>query len=113
MKKKRKIDPTKDQSRVSPEGQEAGRMMAALAEHSIKKHIGLADKRCATCAFRVGAVPNGCVQTMSDVVKCIVELREFNCHYDKNRRCEGYKAVMLDRKDLPPGQTPWEFSEPD
>jgi hypothetical protein len=113
MPKKRKVDPTQDQSRVSPAGREAGLVLAALAEHSIKKHIGLTDKRCKTCALRAGTVPNGCYQTIADVVKCLVEKRDFNCHYDTTRQCEGFKAAMLERKNLPAGVTPWKFSDPD
>lgn len=64
-------------------------------------------------AFRAATVPNGCYQTMKDAVKCIVQKHDFNCHYDKNKKCEGYEAVMLERKNLPPGQIPWDFSEPD
>ncbi len=108
-----KIDPTKDQRRVSPEGRMIGRQLAALADHNIKAKVGLADKRCGTCALRVGTVPNGCAQTMADVVKCIVERQDFSCHQDKSRRCAGFAAVILSRKDVEAGLCPWDFSPPD
>jgi hypothetical protein len=112
-KKKKKIPPELDQSRVSPEGREVGNMLADLAEHSIKSAIGLVDKRCSTCAFRRGTVPNGCITAMSDAMKCLIQKHDFKCHHNKSKQCAGFAAAMLQRKNIPAAIVPWDFSETD
>lgn len=58
-------DPTKDHSRVSPEGRAIGaqwvRMVEPIIAHLVAE--GEPDERCKSCAFRLGTVPNGCLQT--------------------------------------------------
>lgn len=106
-----------DHHRVSPEGRAAGEQTAILADKCVAKleAQGEPDERCKTCALRAGTVPNGCAQTQSDVMKCIVERKPFLCHQDLRSPCYGWYAVTAMTKGaLPAGTTvPWEFSPPD
>jgi hypothetical protein len=115
-------DATKDHKRVSPEGKRIGALMARIAEREVGSLAlqGEPDERCASCAFRVGTVPNGCIQTQSDVIKAVAEDVPFLCHaHRKQVICWGWFAArrVVDRMErargekLPPA--PWEFSPPD
>lgn len=56
---------------------------------------------CASCAFRPGSVPNGCVTTVADAMKCLFEGKTFWCHYGKRddgrpaHICAGWKASTI------------------
>lgn len=117
-------DPTKDHSRVTPLGKQMGQAMAKLADRMCEQLAadGEPDDRCKSCAFRLGTVPNGCIQTQSDVLKAVSEDVPFLCHQGKPGQrsiCHGWFAmrVLVGRledatgKGLPP--CPWEFSPPD
>jgi hypothetical protein len=103
-----------DHHRVTPEGREAGQQHARLCEKAISK-IGEPDERCKTCAFRAGTVPNGCLQTQLDVLKCVVEKKPFMCHHDLSMPCFGWYAISAAiAGKIPPGMTvPWDMSPPD
>lgn len=55
--------------------EEEPRLLAIFAEHGLE----LAP-RCSDCALRAGTTPNGCVETLMDVIKCSVEQKQFWCH---------------------------------
>lgn len=111
---------TKQHHRVSPEGEVFGASMARIAEKIIAYAAtrGLPDQRCASCAFRPGTVPNGCLQTQNDAFKAVLEGVPFMCHASPNNsdycygwaaaRCALYKAGLP--KSIP---VPWDFSPPD
>lgn len=115
-----------DHHRVSAEGKAIGATMARLADSECRSLAaeGETDERCKTCAFRLGTVPNGCIQTQCDAVKAVTEDVPFMCHAHQDRNghydriCHGWFAVrrIADRaeaagKVLP--KAPWEFSPPD
>ena len=111
-----------DHHRVSPEGLKLGAQMAHLADKSsaILALQGEPDKRCKSCAFASGTVPNGCLQTQFDVLKAVVERKPFMCHQPNNNVCHGWYASVVALKQaekekgpLPDMSCPWEFSPPD
>ena len=120
-----KADPTKDHSRVSPQGRAIGAQLARIADKGAQLLAaeGESDERCKSCAFTAGTVPNGCLQTQMDAIKAVVESVPFMCH-QANRKgdvCAGYYAsrVLLRRASQVSGQPvpvdacPWDFSPPD
>lgn len=118
-------DPTRDHSRVSPEGRAMGAQLARLADRSCTAlaQQGEADDRCKSCAFRAGTVPNGCLQTQMDALKAVVENVPFHCHQHdrKGSVCHGWYAaqVAIKQAERARGQkrpaitVPWDFSPPD
>jgi hypothetical protein len=118
------MDATKDHSRVTPEGKALGFNLVRITEPTIAALVneGEPDERCKSCAFRLGTVPNGCIQTQGDALKCVVEGVPFMCHQHdrKGWTCHGWYAarVAIQRADKARGTTlavtcPWEFSPPD
>ena len=117
------MSPTKDHSRVSPEGRKLGEQMVRMTgpwiEHLARE--GEADERCKSCAFRAGTVPNGCIQTQMDVLKAVVEDVPFQCHQadKKGLICHGWFAARyaINQSQKSKGalelSCPWEFSPPD
>lgn len=111
-------------NRVSPEGRAAGFQLAMLTEPAIADLVreGEADDRCKSCAFRLGTVPNGCLQTQLDALKAVVEDKLFMCHQQDRvgKVCHGWFAarVAIDRAEIARGSKfaaacPWDFSPPD
>jgi hypothetical protein len=103
-----------DHKRVTPEGRAIGFNLVRMTEPAIAdlERQGEPDERCKTCAFRLGTVPNGCLQTMADAMKCALEGVPFHCHQDLRKPCHGWFAA---RYALNGATTncPWEFSPPD
>lgn len=116
---------TRAHNRVTPEGRAMGDQLVRLTEPTIQRLAaeGEPDERCKSCAFRPGAVPNGCLQTQMDALKCVVEDVPFLCHQTnrKNWPCHGWYAarVAINRAEKARGKPvelakcPWEFSPPD
>lgn len=112
-----------DHSRVSPEGRRAGEKLSRMTDTEVGKLIAEGewseDERCATCAFRHGTVPNGCLQTQLDAFKAVVEKKAFGCHVARDgmpagtHACMGWFAAVQRFKKLPEIRCPWEFSPPD
>lgn len=74
------------------------------------------DERCASCAFRSGTIPNGCLQTQMDVFKSLMEQEAFFCHAVETpgtKVCMGWFASVQALKDKPPVKCPWPYSPPD
>lgn len=113
------VDPTKDHSRVSPEGRKIGEMIADRfdrAQAILADQGEPDDERCKSCAGRRGTVPNGCLVTMADLTKALIERVPFLCHqHDKRGEpCHAWYAIAATTKSPPPGTTvPWDFSPPD
>lgn len=113
-----------DHKRVSPEGKALGEQMARMADSCIAKLAaeGETDDRCKSCAFRLGTVPNGCIQTLMDAMKAVIEDVPFLCHQAdrKGCPCHGWYAVrvQMNRVQRIKGKfevekCDWEFSPPD
>lgn len=78
-----------------------GKSAARLAELGRQRleSLGLADVKaprlrdemCKTCACQPGTVPNGCLQTQLDFLKCAHEGIPFLCHAPKDGKlCAGW-----------------------
>ncbi len=111
-------------NRVTPEGRAIGEQMVRLTEPAIQRLAaeGEPDERCKSCAFRLGTVPNGCLQTQGDAMKCVVEGVPFLCHQSdrKGFPCHGWFAarVAINEAEKKRGtklevECPWPFSPPD
>lgn len=110
-------------NRVTPEGRKVGEWISRRCDTEVGKLIAEGewdkDERCASCAFRYGTVPNGCPQTMLDVVKSVMEKQTFSCHVARDgyeagvHPCMGWFATMQAVKDKPIRKVDWEFSKPD
>lgn len=106
-----------DPERVTPLGKEYGENLVRLIEPEIAKLAadGEPDERCTTCALRTGTVPNGCIQTLADLTKCIFERETFYCHQHKDRDgnptkvCHGWFAAVATTKARPV-KMPWQYS---
>ena len=116
--------PTRDHSRVSPEGRAMGAQMVRMTEPWIAElaRNGEPDERCKSCAFRAGTVPNGCLQTQMDALKAVVERVPFLCHQHGRQRmpCHGWFAAQVAIRQteavkgpMPITKAPWDFSPPD
>jgi len=103
----------------TPEGRELGANLARFcdaAEIEKRKAYPNFPKRCGTCAFRLGTIPNGCHETQMDALKCVMERVPFICHeyiaaeplIVNGRPCAGW-AMMRD--DSPPVEAFWPFSD--
>lgn len=105
-----------DPARVTPEGRLLGAKLVEWFEPHIEDLVALGnpDKRCKTCAFRAGTIPNGCPQTQMQVLKCVLEQDEFHCHSRHDEQgepmlCYGWVAatdLALRRKEKP-HKCPW------
>lgn len=104
-------------NRPSDEGRAVGKELARLAdaaEAETLKRFPNAKVRCKSCAFRAGTFPNGCLATVGDALKCVLEQRPFYCHEkpaneNPTELCAGYAAAMLTRVDTKPIKAPWPF----
>lgn len=110
----------REHNRVSPEGKKMGEQMARLCDRESKKFIAegewTEDERCASCAFRLGTVPNGCLQTQLDVMKAVMEHEAFFCHMvdtPGTKVCAGWFASVQAVKHKPKVICPWPYSPPD
>lgn len=64
-------------------GRKVGAMLARLAdaaELELRPSFPDMHQRCNDCAFRSGTRPNGCLETVLEASKCVVEGRPFYCH---------------------------------
>lgn len=67
----------------SPEGRVLGEQLARLtdkAEPALRAQFPNHKERCKRCAFTQGTVPNGCLPTVMDVLKCVIDDIPFHCH---------------------------------
>jgi hypothetical protein len=77
------------------DGWAAGAHLARFAEQAIGNGP---DRRCEDCAFRKGTDPNGCVSTVMDALKCVMERTPFLCHHEDAAGnlppCAGWVAMV-------------------
>jgi len=67
----------------SPEGREMGLHLAQwtdVAEPAYRRAHPSARERCGECAFRRGSIPNRCLPTVANALKCAFEGEIFYCH---------------------------------
>lgn len=103
-----------------------GEIIATLtdrAEPAVRLQFPNHQERCKSCAFKHGTYPNGCLPTVMDAVKAIVENVPFMCHqkFDANGNptelCAGYAIAMaeIQKHPLPDAlkkaTADWEFSK--
>lgn len=100
-------DPTKDHTRVSPQGKAMGANVARIVERGRSRLAAqgltglnlpaLRDDMCKSCAGRLGTVPNGCLQTQMDILKAANEGRPFLCHAPRDGKlCAGWAAARAE-----------------
>lgn len=68
---------------------------------------------CGSCAFRRGTLPNGCLTTLADAFKCVMEQETFLCHEEEpiGRACGGWAILRgASPKDSGPVEMPWGYS---
>jgi hypothetical protein len=107
-------------NRVCEKGKAIGNQMARLCDQEVGKLIAEGeydkDQRCDSCAFRLGTIPNGCLQTQMDIMKCVLEHEPFFCHAVENpgtKVCQGWFASVQAAKKSPKVICPWPYSPPD
>lgn len=120
----------KDHSRVTAEGRalgsigtrlaDLGRVRLEAAGLTDLKFPRLRDEMCRTCACQAGSVPNGCLQTQMDFLKCVVEGTPFLCHAPHDGKlCAGWARARAQvvATPLPPEVVAlvatWKLSPPD
>jgi hypothetical protein len=111
-------------NRPSPEGRMLGEQLARLtdkAEVEARSKFPNHSRRCKSCAFTAGTVPNGCLPTVMDALKCVVDGTPFHCHQHFDDKgiptdlCAGWGIATMAadenlRKRLGPIVGDWELS---
>lgn len=101
----------------SADGATLGRIMAKWcddAEPRARLRMPELPPRCNSCALRLGIhLANQSPATQMDMLKCVVEGREFHCHEParEGHLCSGWAMFMLAKDDAEFGTVPWEFSD--
>lgn len=93
----------------TPEGRLLGAELARLTdveEARLRERFPHHHRRCGDCALRAGTDPNGCPETLMDVVKALAENVPFYCHKAVGPDgapkilCAGY-AILTGQKARP------------
>ena len=98
------------------EGAELGKLMAKFcddAEPKARLRMPELPPRCNSCAFREGKhLANSSPFTQMDVLKCVIEGREFHCHEPAREGdlCSGWAMMMLAKDEPDFGAVPWDFT---
>jgi hypothetical protein len=112
---------TQKRNMPSPEGRALGEQLGRLADAAeTDMRSKLPDgfpERCASCAFRPGTFPNGCLETVMDALKCTMEGKMFYCHHGKpdaegrhTDPCIGYLVSRASVYGTEPLEVPWKYS---
>lgn len=92
----------------SEAGRALGEQLARLTDIELAKDLPAHPaqlQRCDECAFRSGTTPNGCVETIMDAVKCMLEREPFYCHKvaaadgEPRRLCGGWVAMTCNPEE--------------
>jgi hypothetical protein len=111
-------------NRPSPEGRVLGMELARLTDKSgqaAREKFPNHKARCKSCAFTAGTVPNGCLPTVMDALKCVVDGTPFHCHQQFDDRgvptdlCAGWAIASMAADDalrerMSPFVDNWELS---
>jgi len=95
-------------NRPEPLGQALGQQLARFADQEKE----LFPPRCASCAFRAGTFPNGCLTTTANAMKCVIEREPFYCHEHRavdgtpTQLCRGW-AMLAKGPEI--ATAPWPF----
>lgn len=98
-----KLDGTDLLNVPSAEGAELGEQLARFAdmeEPRVLAQFPGIKPRCNDCAFRRGTLPNQCLPTVMDALKCVVESSPFYCHKgiqegdEPKRLCGGFQLLF-------------------
>ena len=114
------IPPGRRLNRPTPEGIAAGAELARLCDIAAAEQLAqdpgaVLPERCSSCAFRLGTIPNGCLSTIGDAVKAVMERVPFWCHQhmkpdgEPTQLCSGWRLMF--RPDAEPVRVPWPFSD--
>ena len=80
--------------------QDIGENIARITEPAIAMlaAIGLPDERCRACTFRAGSLSNGCLNTVLDAIKCVMEGHRIECRDGRRtgETCHGWLAARVD-----------------
>lgn len=112
----------KERNRPSQDGRAVGENLARFAdveEEKWRKELGFVPARCASCAYRKGTYPNGCLSTVADAMKCTMERNPFMCHHGVKLKgpkseqkpltiCAGW---LLLHSGTPPVEAPWPYND--
>jgi hypothetical protein len=105
-----------------PLGAEAGshlaRFVAAERAAHPERYRNLTEP-CGTCAFRAGTLPNQCLATVADALKCVMEGDRFLCHEspvdadgEHTGVCMGWAVLRgATPKRDEPLKMPWDYSD--
>lgn len=124
----KEVPPGFSRNLPSPEGEALGRELARLIGPEIarvrREHPDLPGP-CNTCAFKLGSIPNRCLSTVADALKCVMEHEPFMCHerYEgcdpdgkggdpegERLVCMGWMAaVSAGEPDRKPVEMPWPY----
>lgn len=102
----------------TPEGRILGEQLSKLydeREPEVRASIPDIPDRCATCAFRGETIPNGCLPTVMDALKCIIEGHPFMCHAgmrdgEPTAVCAGW-VVCVGSRPIGIDRAFWKFSD--
>lgn len=111
-------------NRPSPEGRMLGEQLARLtdnAEREARAKFPNHKERCKSCAFTRGTFPNGCLSTVMDALKCVVDGTPFHCHQHFDEKgvptdlCAGWAMASMAadgslRERMKPIVDDWELS---
>lgn len=120
MKRTEKLTP----NRPSPEGQLLGKELARLTDKSesvLRAKFPNHKARCKSCAFTAGTFPNGCLPTVLDALKCVMDGTPFHCHQEFDDKgvptdfCAGWAIASMAvddslRERMKPIVDDWELS---
>jgi hypothetical protein len=107
-------------NRPCPTGRALGEQLARFTEMESTAHYQRFPddpEMCASCAFRPGTVPNGCLTTVTDALKSVVEMSSFVCHSPERLiagkpglPCQGWAILVCASSGGGPIAMPWPFS---
>jgi hypothetical protein len=107
-------------NRPTPEGRLIGKELARLtdqAEPGVLAKFPDHARRCNSCAFTANTLPNGCLPTVMDALKCVMEGEIFYCHQPKpgpdgrpTTPCAGWMMALDAVGNKKPIPTPWPYS---
>lgn len=91
-------------NRPSTEGRLLGEQLARLTDKAELEALARFPnhaRRCKSCAFVAGTLPNGCLPTVMDALKCVIDGTPFHCHqqFDDNGTptdlCAGWAMASM------------------
>jgi hypothetical protein len=97
----------------TPEGRALGEHLARFVRVEVEELQAAGrsvPEMCGTCAFLEGSDPNGCVPTVMDALKCVMEGGRFLCH-ERDGACAGWAILRAAEPAAEPVEMPWMYSD--